>query len=129
MSCFHRKSKTCINKEQKGAIFVSQLIEENQNSVHATFAQVLPLPFALHRKGQTDVHTKKYTTHIAHELQHLQLQVTELKLAIAHSPVTVGQFTSPSLPQTNKQAARCSQTSVLFSPPYHSRNATNIPIT
>lgn len=33
--------------------------------------------------------------------------------AIAHSPVTVGQFTSLSLLRINKQAARCSQTSVL----------------
>lgn len=69
-------------------------------------------------------------TRIARELQCLKRQAAELKLAIAHSPVTVGQFTSPRLLQINKQAARCSQTSVLFFfPPYHSRNATNTTIT
>lgn len=68
----------------------------------------------MHRKVQTDVHTKKYITRIAQDFQHLRLQAAELNLTITHSPVTVGQFTSPSLLQINKQAAHCSQTSVLF---------------
>lgn len=68
----------------------------------------------MHRKVQTDVHTKKYIIRIAQEFQRLRLQAAELNLTITHSPVTVGQFTSPSLLQINKQAARCSQTSVLL---------------
>lgn len=86
MLCFHRKSQAHINKQWKETVSVNRFIQGKQNSVRVTVTQVFTLPFAMHRKGQTDVHTKKYMTRIAHELQWLKPQLAELKLSVAHSP-------------------------------------------
>lgn len=121
-----RHIKTNSRKQQ---FFVSLFSKKNKIQYLSLSRE--PLPYLLLCTGKDrETQTQRSTTRIAQELLRLKPQPAGQKLCVAYSPLTVGQFSCPSLLQIHKQGAHCTQTSVFFFfPPYQSRNATNTIIT